>query len=162
MIPVVTHADPSAILPRLRTLLPRLTPDRSSYARGRMRCWLGVEPMLFAPFETRPAVSLSDATRAQLEEAIGWRFDYCLVTWSGPDATGILPHRDAGYAASEAVGWNLTGSCVFNYWSDRSGKGDPSHVFNLEPGDVVRLDCKCQHAATPGVDRWAMNFWRRK
>lgn len=174
MIEVVRQVDPGPIQAWLETYIrPSLTPDVSNYAKGRLRCWLGWEPMLYAPFTSKPAVPTRDETWLWLQDALSIRFDYCLVTWSGPDATGILPHRDAGYADYEAWGWHVNGDCRFDYWNDRqsfyaamsSGEapsdGPPTHQLGLRPGDLVRFNCKNTHAATPSVGRWNLNFWRR-
>jgi hypothetical protein len=152
----------------------RLRPDVSGYARGRLRCWLGEEPHLGAG-RSRPGVEVDAATWERLEGWIGWRFDYCLVTYSGTEtAAGILPHRDAAYADYEAVGWNLSGFATFRYWEGRKGLGRmpdvegysendlPTHTVEMTPGTLVHFNSKNLHACQPSVDRWAMNFWRAK
>lgn len=165
-----------------------LRPDVSNYAKGRLRAWLGVEPMLFAPFETRPGLKVSPLILDRLKELIEWDFDFCLVTYSGDEkAVGIVPHMDAGYADFEARSIHVTGECRFDYWQNRetfgAGKvtggfsldrktyqvlgpdGNPAaatHPIILKPGDVTRFNCKDPHAASPGVGRWNLNFWRRK
>jgi hypothetical protein len=154
---------------------PALTPDRSKYATGRLRVWLDKEPMLFHPFEVKPALQVADGVMDRLRELINWPFDFCLVTYSGDiNPAGILPHRDAGYADFEAYGMHVTGDVKFDYWCQRECfgagpstgkvdvKGEPSHSLILRPGDVVRFNCKNQHSASPGVKRWNLNFWKAK
>jgi hypothetical protein len=165
-----------------------LRPDVSKYARGRLRAWLGVEPMLYAPFDTRPALPVDEKILVRLKELVEWDFDFCLVTYSGDElAVGIAPHMDAGYADFEARSVHVTGECRFDYWQNREtfGKGPvtggftldrktykvldrdgneaaPTHPVVLRPGAVTRFNCKDPHAASPGVKRWNLNFWRRK
>jgi hypothetical protein len=160
-----------------RTIRPQLTPDVSRYARGRLRAWLQTEPTLTKPWRDLPGIPVGDKVMGALAERIGWEFDYCLVTYSGDgDAgTGIHPHRDASYADYEAYGLHLTGECRFDYWMGRPSYGfspetrnlnplqdEPTHRLILQPGDVVRFNCKNIHSATPGPARWNINFWRRK
>lgn len=152
--------DPAPTVQWLEThVRPHLRPDVSTYATGRMRAWLGIEPALHRAFRSQPGVDVDDAMWEQLQQHLNFRFDYALVTWSG-EGRGITAHRDAGYAATEAVGWNLTGSCVFRYFDDETGM--PTHVLQLQPGDVIRFDCKKRHAAEPSAGRWAMNFWKAR
>jgi hypothetical protein len=169
---------------------PALRPDVSNYAKGRLRAWLGQEPMLFAPFDTKPGVPVDQKLLDRLAELIEWPFDFCLVTYSG-DTTpvGIAPHMDAGYADFEAHSVHVSGQCRFDYWMNRPtlGRGPatgdfhldrtdytvrrsepdgrpvmPTTVALLQPGDVIRFNCKNPHAALPDVKRWNLNFWRRK
>jgi len=159
----------------LRTyVVPHMTPDVSNYAKGRMRVWLGQEPSLSAQPTNKPGLPLSSEARAGLVKLLGWGFDYALVTNSAADATGILPHRDAGFADYEALGFNVCGTCTFKYWNSRQcfGRGPvtielspfdpPTHVLTLNPGDVIRFNCKNLHAAYPNPDRLCINFWKRK
>lgn len=174
MIEIARQVDPTGVLAWLnRYMGPYLSQDVSNYAKGRLRCWLDVEPDLRAPYASRPAAPCADETWAWLEAAIGERFDYCLITYSGPDAQGILPHRDAGYADYEAWGWHVSGECRFDYWNDRQSfgrgpstgvlsHGPATHSVQLRPGDLVHFNCKNQHTATPGAHRWNLNFWRCK
>jgi hypothetical protein len=164
-----------------------LRPDVSNYAKGRLRAWLGEEPMLFAPFDSRPATPVSAKVVARLKELIEWDYDFCLVTYSGDEvAVGIAPHMDAGYADFEARSIHVTGECLFQYWQNRESFGrapvtggfhldrqtghvlkdgavaQPTHNLLLPVGAVTRFNCKDPHAAAPGVKRWNLNFWRRK
>jgi hypothetical protein len=155
------------------TIRPTLRPDVSRYARGRLRAWLGVEPQLVAPHADRPGVLVPEKILTRLRELMEWDFDYCLVTYSGDEvAVGISPHRDAGCLSYEGYGLHLTGECRFDYWSSRqsfTGPGrvvevgeEPTHSLLLQPGEVVRFNTKNLHAASPGVGRWNINFWRKK
>lgn len=164
-----------------------LTPDVSSYARGRLRTWLGREPSLKAPFETKQATQLSPAIYKRFIDLIEWNFDFCLVTYSGDEIPiGIAPHMDAGYADFEARSLHLSGECLFTYWQARPAFGKspvevpyhlnrdtkvitldghsarPTHTIELPVGAVTRFNCKNPHAASPGVKRWNINFWRAK
>lgn len=155
---------------------PHLKPDVSGYARGRLRAWLEVEPSLTNPVTHRPGLPVGSSTLNALATLIDWRFDYCLVTFSGDEQPiGITPHRDARYADFEARGLNVCGSCVFDYWEGRRsfGRGPahkeydpktdaPTSRLQLKPGDCLRFNCKNLHAASPSADRWALNFWRRQ
>lgn len=176
MIEYLTTVNPDSTLEWLeKAVRPQLTPDVSSYAKGRLRVWLEVEPMLYPPFKTK--LALQDLTAfLQLQKLIDWSFDYCLITFSGDaEPVGIKPHRDAGYANYEARSLNVSGTCRFDYWNERNAVGfapstheynplvdAPTHSITLQPGDVYRFNCKNLHSASPSPSRWCMNFWKRK
>ncbi len=158
-----------------RTVRPELRPDVSNYARGRLRCWLGVEPPLSSSQRERPGFDAGQAVLDRLAELIEWDFDFALVTYSGDDrAIGIGPHRDAGYADFEGRGVSLNGECRFRHWDDWAGLGrsrrlanstsedPPTTVLDMQPGQVIAFNVKDLHAADPGPGRWGINFWRRK
>lgn len=154
---IIKRIDTTKLAQWLETLKPRLKPDVSVYAKGRLRCWLGVEPSLTRVVTERPGVEVSPKIINRLTEIIEWRFDYCLVTFSAEAAIGITPHRDASFADREARGLNVTGYCQFSY----SSPGVTETVM-LEPGDLIKFDCKNVHGAVPNSNRWGMNFWRKK
>lgn len=139
---------------------PFLAPDVSSYAPGRLRCWLGTEPSLSRPVKEKPAVPFPDDSHELLEDTLGFYFTYCLVTYSGDTlpAAGIHWHQDAPAFAPLAHGWNVTGTATFLYHSPSSVNAE-SHM--LVAGDLVRFDCKQRHAAWPSPRRWNLNFWTR-
>ncbi len=165
-----------------KDIAPHLKSDVSTYARGRQRVWLRTEPLLKSTrlshpgsVRTIPGLEIPDKYWNRLQEIINWKFDYCLVTYSGKEnPIGISPHRDASYADYGAMGLNVSGHCLFSYWNDRdsfgksesTGKwpypGHPTCVIALSPGDLVRFNCKNVHSAEPGPDRWNMNFWKKK
>ncbi len=148
-----------------RSIRPHLRTDVSSYARGRLRAWLGKEPTLTSPTRLLPGTPVDTRILHRLEELIGWRFDYCLATYSGDqNATGISPHRDASFADFEAYGLHLSGECRFDYWEARDANANKpaSTSLFLQPGQLLRFNCKHLHAATPGLQRWNLNFWRTK
>jgi hypothetical protein len=183
-----TIPNPDKLAAWLEKVVRRhLSPDVSKYAKGRLRAWLGEEPMLFAPFASKPGMEVPSFVLERLKELVGWNFDFCLATYSGDETpVGIAPHMDAGYSDFEAYSIHVTGECRFDYWMNRetfgrgpvSGgfhldretyqvlKGDlpapPTHSLVLQPGAVTRFNCKNPHAATPGVKRWNLNFWRAK
>ncbi len=164
-----------------------LTPDVSNYAKGRLRVWLDKEPQLFSPFNVLPGFPIVDGIKERLKELIEWDYDFCLVTYSG-DTTpiGIGPHMDAGYADFEARSLHISGECRFDYWQTRDtfGRGKistgytlnrktgvvelagapaaPTNSLLLPLGAVTAFNCKSPHAASPGVKRWNLNFWRAK
>lgn len=176
MIEVISGIETIAIEKWLvKSITPHLRPDVSNYAKGRMRAWLRTEPPLSTKQQTKSGIEVSDKIWNRLQEIINWSFDYCLVTYSGNEvAIGISPHRDSSFAAYEAMGLNVSGTCRFSYWNERNGfdatkptnkfpvEGPPSHVVELKPGDLVRFNCKNVHAAEPSTNRWNMNFWKRK
>lgn len=152
------------------------TPDVSSYAKGRLRCWLPVEPPL-GP--TRPwlhghqspdAAALFDWATSVIHEHGHREFmpDVMLVTDAGPTAVGITPHRDASYASYEAWGINLQGDGVFSYtegypeyrWSRTPVRNPRTVQLSLTTGSVVRFNCKNLHAATSSVGRLSLQIWR--
>lgn len=157
------------------TIRPALTPDVSNYAKGRLRVWLGPEPFLSNPKKTKPGLQVGEKFLARLEELIEWEFEFCLVTYSGDEnPIGIDPHRDAGFADFEARSVHVSGECRFDYWMGRESFGagpnlkhytaedSPTHSLLLQPGQVTKFNCKNLHAASPGVRRWNINFWRGK
>lgn len=176
MIELLRTVDTSRLETWLNNnLRSKLTADKSNYAKGRLKAWLRTEPMLFAPFNTVPGVECSDKVIERLAEIIQWQFDFVLVTFSGDSATGITPHRDAGFADYETYGLNINGSTQFDYWCTKESFGyaketvklnaktdEPTHELQLQPGQVFRFNCKNEHSATPSAGRWGMNFWRRK
>jgi hypothetical protein len=141
-----------------------LLPDVSNYAKGRLRLWLNKEPMLFSPFDIKPGFQVKDKIILRLQEIIEWDFDYALVTYSGDtNPIGIGPHRDAGYAAYEAMSINVSGECEFKFWPIRDSKGQDEPIITiLKPGDVTSFNCKHLHSANPTVKRWNINFWKKK
>jgi len=154
---------------------PQLTGDVSNYSKGRPRCWLRIEPGLISKIKDQPGVHTPNEYWEFLEWITGWRFDYCLVTYSGDETpVGITPHRDSGFADYEAYGLNITSTSEFRYWNARNSFGfshpvreltaydPPTHVVEQTPGMVTRFNCKNIHAAIPQPKRWAMNFWRKK
>lgn len=158
-----------------KVVRPHLRKDVSGYARKRLRVWLRTEPTLTYPTRLLPGLSVEDGILDRLKEMIEWDFDFCLVTYSGDmNPVGITPHRDACFADYEAYGLHVTGECRFDYWCDKESFGKssgaglvkssdlPTHSLLLEPGQVIRFNCKNLHAATPSVGRWNLNFWKAK
>jgi hypothetical protein len=171
----LTIANPERVVAWLeQELRSQLKPDVSNYARGRLRAWLRTEPTLTNPTRELPGVEVSDQVLGRLAELIEWDFDYCLVTNSGARAAGISPHRDAAFTGWEGRGLHLSGECLFTYWCDRqlvdgpgpranlNSEAEPTQSLVLLPGQCTRFNVKNLHAAEPGPDRWALNFWRRK
>lgn len=152
-----------------------LKPDVSNYAKGRLRTWLNKEPSLSSPTKIYEGTQVNEKVLKRLAELIEWDFDFCLVTYSGDDAIGISPHRDASYADYEAYALHISGECKFDYWMGREEFGkspnkkefnikaeEPTHSLILSPGDLVHFNCKNVHAASPSARRWNANFWRSK
>lgn len=171
-----TLTQPGRIANWLESIVrPHLSQDVSNYAKGRLRCWLNVEPHLGTRGGTKPGLPVHQSIINRMAELIDWQFDYCLVTYSGDqEAIGIDPHRDAGYADYEAYGLTVSGESLFRYWEGREAFGyapetnrltanDPStHQIVVKPGMVTRFNCKNIHSAEPGTGRWGLNFWRAK
>lgn len=143
----------------------KLTPTISNYAKGRLECWLNIRPSLTTPIEHFKGLIVPEPIVLRIKELISWDFDYCLVTYSGDEKpAGILPHRDASYADYEAMSLNVSGQCKFDWWINRNAIS-ASREFEsliLEPGMLTHFNCKHLHAATPGIKRWNMNFWKAK
>lgn len=171
-----------------KNVRPHLSKDISSYAQGRLRVWLRVEPDLRGGPDMQ-GIPVSDNNWDALQNQVGWPFDYALVTYSGDGqvGAGINPHRDASYADYEAVSVHLTGECRFSYWEGRHGFGNspntvnyqlpsrgavvvvvdgvpvqPTAVIVPQHGDVLRFNCKNLHQSEPSPGRWNINFWRKK
>lgn len=158
------HQDSYAIRSWLESYVkPHLTPDVSSYAPGRMRCWLGEEPSLTSR-DTRPALPISEETYAVFSSVARFPVDYVLCTFSGAESpVGIRPHRDAGYADHVAATWNVSGTCRMKVWMDRNATESGGFLECwLTPGAVVHFPCKHLHSAEPSTYRWALHFWRAK
>jgi hypothetical protein len=114
-----------------------LTADVSSYARGRLRTWLGVEPTLTSPTRLLTGTPVDGKILDRLKELIEWDFDYCLVTYSGDEkGIGISPHRDASYADFEAYALHVSGECRFDYWM---GRKDFGRSPNTKEFDTKRI-----------------------
>jgi hypothetical protein len=175
MISTIRTLETGGILTWLeRTIRPALTKDISNYAKGRLRCWIGVEPSLSSPTKLFQGFEAPKAL-TRLEELIEWKFDYCLATYSGDEEPiGISAHRDASYANYEAYSLNITGEAQFDYWEERESFGyskavrilapesEPTDSLILTGGKLFHFNCKNRHAATPGPKRWSLNFWRAK
>ena len=151
-----------------------LVPDVSNYAKGRLRQWINVEPTLTSPTRLlRSPLQLDDKIINRLKELIEWDFEFALITYSGDNSpVGISAHRDASYADYETFGLHVSGEAQFDYWMERNSFGysrgslpetkDPTHSIQLQPGQVVRFNCKNRHACNPGPQRWNINFWKGK
>ncbi len=161
------------LLKTLENIKPSLIPDFSNYAKNRPRVWLGIEPSLNSSGKEKPGYPISSQTKQRLAEIIDWEWDFCLLIFSGPEAIGISPHRDASYADYEGRGFNITGTAEFHYWNDRKSFGKspstgvkmtdpPTDIIQLGPDDCIKFNVKNPHAAIPAPNRWSMNFWRRK
>ena len=147
-----------------REVKPALTPDVSSYARGRTRCWLEWEGPLSARQDYRPALvvpALWDRLTAIWKESgLKGRPDLGLAL-HGP--VGIRPHRDASYARSTALSINL-GKASWG-WSPERHSNDAANLrwMDLKGGEVIVFDCKHRHAArSVAPDRWAIIVWQTK
>ena len=153
----------------LRALLdaevrPHLTPDVSSYAKGRTRCWLMWEGPLskwrgYAPALNKPA--LWKALCALWREAGGRDLPDLGLALHGP--VGIGAHRDASYAHADAVTVNL-GRAEWGHHPARHGN-DPAGLAwtQLEGGEIIRFDAKHLHASRNiDPERWAVVLWRAK
>jgi len=142
-----------------------LEKDVSRYAPNRQKIWLNTEPVLYGNGRvTKPSKLQSAAAFERLQKILEIDFDFCLITYSGSEATGIDFHRDATFAAKIAYGLNL-GDCDF-YWNpdrhEENANKDNSDLWQLKMGDFVEFDCKHRHAAVPWPNRWGLNFWFKR
>ena len=141
------------------TLKQSLKADVSNYAPGRMRVWLQHE----AP--------LSDNQNFQsgTQDTKLWTWCKEVAKESGmkeiPEVglaiygdRGIKLHRDASFAAPEAVSINL-GAVEFLYDPTR-GFSDNLESHILDRGEVMLFDSKHRHAAVePASNRWCIVLW---
>ena len=143
---------------------PYLSRDVSNYAPGRTRAWLQWEGPLSQRQSYRPG----------LRNARLW--DWLCECWRNagypglPDlglalhgAIGIKPHRDASYANAQALTVNL-GTADWGWHPERNGQdANGLHWQTIEPGDVLKFDCKHKHASRRlDPDRWAIVLWTAK
>lgn len=140
-----------------------LRPDVSNYARGRQRAWLQVEAPLGNTRPWQPGVR-DERLWNWILENIWAEAELGLVAYG---QVGIRPHRDASYADYEARSINL--GEIEGWWYEPGysdfGPGPQTirHAltYKLAPGDVIRFNCKNQHAViNPAPDRWSINLWR--
>ena len=142
-----------------RSVRSQLTCDVSTYARGRKRTWLKMEPQLTS--NAKEIINIKPVPEHHELESLIWdifrsvNFEPSMALCINGDV-GILPHRDGSYAAALAAGINL-GAVDWVY-----GKGWGSEIerIYLPVGAVYIFDCKRVHGATPiDPNRWAVNGW---
>ena len=159
---IVTTSTADAVTSHLNNVVaPTLQADVSNYAKGRRRTWLQHEAPLskYQPF------------RDGLRDSKLWEWCTAVAKRAGMTAppelglaiygdTGISLHRDASYAAPQAVSINL-GGVLFQYDRDRNGNGSATvGDYTLDKGEVMLFDCKHRHAAIePARDRWCIVLW---
>lgn len=108
----------------VRPYYHKLSPDVSSYAKGRLRAWVQAEAPLSDNQNFRKGIEdpklwqwIQNACKqASINGFTDWKPDIALITWSGTgdDGVGISEHRDAGYSDYPAMTINLTGTCLFS------------------------------------------------
>ena len=136
-----------------------LEKDVSTYAPGRNRGWLNFEgPLSMSrPFVERPcpAKLWEWLTAAWSKAGLAGVPELGLAAHG---EVGISLHRDASYAAPEALLINL-GGVTWGYEPTRE-VSEPN-FFSLDRGEVIRFDCKHRHAALePAPDRWSIVLWQ--
>lgn len=142
-----------------RTLL---SPDASSYARGRQRFWLQHEWNLklrcFQP--ALMGQKLWSICKQWMPNA-----DLGLVVYG---SVGIALHRDDSYAAYKAVGINLGEIEGWQYdcqypefrWTREKNPSNP-RICRIPIGGVFEFNCKNPHSVlNPAKDRWAIFLWQ--
>lgn len=147
-----------------RIVAPELSPDVSTYARGRTRAWLQYEAPLSARQHYRPG--LRDTKLWTWLTKIWGQAGYA----GAPDVglalhgpIGIRPHRDASYAHAGALTVNL-GPAEWGWHPDRHGQSPAQLEWaSLAGGEILRFDCKHLHSSR-NLDprRWAIVLWEAK
>ena len=141
------------------TVAPSLSPDFSSYAKGRKRAWLNWEASLNNP--TRFTPSLTDKRLWDWLTTVWNRAGMDSLPELGLAIHGEIPiqlHRDASYAAAAALNINL-GGVTWLYDTDR-GIGTITET-TLDGGEIIPFDCKHRHGVSePDADRWSIILWR--
>jgi broad specificity phosphatase PhoE len=147
------------------TWASRLQSDVSSYAQGRQRAWLNVQPTFGRDYKLTPTHE-DDRLSRFLDSIIPMPWDLALIS----RGSGIRLHRDASYARPRAFTLNLGGACIYEYentWRDYSlhsrSSAAPIETHFLGAGDLVEFNCKNRHSATLDADahkRWAINIWQ--
>lgn len=143
---------------------PHLRPDPSSYAKGRQSCWLEAEWLLNKKKFIKALPFDEKLFRYLTSQNID--FDLALVTYG---KVGINWHRDDSYANFTAYSINLsTRPYEWGYqcqypgyeWSKNRNETAPQITYTLQPGSIVKFNCKNPHAALGNdPERWSINLW---
>lgn len=137
----------------------RLETDVSRYAPGRNRGWLRHEGPLSMSrtFEPRPCPDRLWKWLELVWEKSGMK-GLPELGLAAHGQIGIDFHRDATYAAPEALLVNL-GGVQWGYEPTREVSAPLFHTF--DEGEVVKFNCKHRHAALEAdPERWSIVLWR--
>jgi hypothetical protein len=149
------------------TLVPLLTPDVSSYAKGRERVWLQAEPTLTRNYSLTKAHG-DDRIWSWIIKQIWPQADIGLVT-RGP--VGIGMHRDATYAGWTAYAINLGEDvtwgyreCYKDYCYGPQDDNAPVTEIKIKAGQCFKFNPKNQHGVLSEITdkRWSINLWELK
>lgn len=143
----------------------RLSHDVSSYARGRKRAWLKLEPTFGRDWTVKPGYT-DDRLSRWLDTIVPGKWDLALIS----QGHGIKLHRDATYAQPRAFTLNLGAVAVYQYeptWLDYNLRHRNEHAevetHDISAGELIEFNCKNRHAAILDADadkRWSINIWQ--
>lgn len=143
----------------------RLSPDVSSYAQGRKRAWLNLQPSFGRNWSTQPAFT-DERLSSWLNSIMPVPWDLALIS----RGAGIRLHRDATYAQPRAFTLNLGAVAVYQYeptWLDYRLRERDEHAeleaHAIGAGELIEFNCKNRHAAILDADadkRWSINLWQ--
>ena len=121
--------------------------DKSTYTSDRRILWIGTQP-LFTRVAELPAHQ--DPYIKAIATEIDSYHDFILILGGN---TEIDPHRDATYAAPDAITLNLGGMAYFDHEDGCKW---------LKHGDITRFNCKRLHGILEAdLDRIAIAIWRK-
>lgn len=141
--------DFDSLYDHAKTLLRQYgKPDKSSYTSDRQILWIGNQP-LFGK-ERREIAGHSDRTIKGAANLIYPDHHYILIAGGN---TEIGMHRDATYAAPDAISINLGGEAYWEY------QGQPQR---LQHGEITQFNCKELHGILEAdQDRIVICIWQR-
>ena len=158
----VVRQLPAPTVEDIKTFLDknvRLEKDHSRYAPGRNRGWLRHEGPLTQSrtFKPHPCPARLWDWLEQVWAKSGMK-GLPELGLAAHGQIGIDFHRDATYAAPEALLVNL-GGVQWGYEPTRKVSTPLFHTF--DSGEVVRFNCKHRHAALEATpERWSIILWR--
>ena len=153
---------------------PRLTLQKTGYARGRRSTWLGYQPNFMGPPGAIPCPH--GRVWDELQRLVpGFETAECWINGARANSSpGIVPHRDASYAAHQAWIVNL-GSTTFRIWIDKRiavaddlvlikrHKKFNEYSVGLVGDEIIAFDCKNLHGSINAADsRWGIGLWKFK
>ena len=169
VVSILSEDLQSSLVEHLQSeIAPHLRSDRSSYAKGRARCWLQEQPSLSKQWSSKPALRDERLWGWISRQFPKWGFepDVGLVT-RGPVA--IRPHRDASYARwmafmvnlGQEVRWSYRESYKSFRYSEPDESAEPVDLL-IPQWAVIRFCCKNPHGVSAPIseDRWSINLWQ--
>ena len=139
----------------------QFSPDKSNYAKGRLRLWLKQEwslkdRILIPGYQDN---ALWEYCNNIYRMTTGQDADLALIAKGG---IGIDWHRDDSYASEMAISINLS-SIAYEWGFDHIREGGQPKTHLLDSGAITLFHCKHKHAALGSdPERYSINIWRLK